>query len=100
MPGWKLPTTFARAGAITTAKSTGVRRGTKISRGDLAVRAKRRRTRVPRAPLRIPREGAAAGRAGEGIETVAMVLSFQSGQQLDMGGWLKRPAVGCRSGGG
>src|SRR5437016_5220813 len=53
----RLPTDLARAGAMTTANSTGVSRGTTISRGVWALRANRRRARVARAPNRRARDG-------------------------------------------
>src|SRR5437763_4115727 len=49
---WMAPVTLAKAGAITTLNRIGVRRGTTISRGVRADRAKRRRVRVANGPAR------------------------------------------------
>src|SRR5438270_275918 len=78
----RLPTDLARAGAMTTANSTGVSRGTTISRGVWALRAKRRRASVARAPSLGAPLGAGAtiepGNAGA-VVIAAMVFSLGTG---------------------
>src|SRR5437879_3025241 len=70
----KAPMVLARAGAMTTAKSTGVSRGTRISRGVRALRARRRRDRVANAADRRALVNAGVAARGGGVRsTVALV---------------------------